>query len=90
MDVLHYGQGRNCALGYQLMEDAGRYEDYPDVRLPCLIFHGILDDVVQVRYSEEFAASRPNVELHAVNSGHELLDVLDAMGDRAEAFLNGR
>ena len=67
MDVFHYGQGRNCALGYQLMEDAAQYEDYPDVRQPCLIFHGIHDDVVPVRYSEEFA-SRPNVELHAVDS----------------------
>ncbi len=55
MDVFHYGQGRNCALGYQLMEDAAQYEDYPDVRQPCLIFHGIHDDVVPVRYSEEFA-----------------------------------
>jgi uncharacterized protein len=90
IDVFHYGQGRTCALGYQLMEDAAQYEDYPDVRQPCLIFHGIHDDVVPVRYSEEFAATRPNVEFHAVDSGHELLNVLDAMGDRVEAFLNDR
>jgi uncharacterized protein len=89
VDVFHYGQGRNCALGYQLMEDAARYEDYPDLRQPCLIFHGVHDDVVPVRYSEEFAASRENVELHAVDSGHELLNMLDAMGARAEAFLKG-
>jgi uncharacterized protein len=89
MDVFHYGQGRNCALGYQLMEDAAQYEDYPDLSQPCLIFHGVHDGIVPVRYSEEFAASRPNVELHAVDSGHELLDVLDAMSARAEAFLKG-
>jgi uncharacterized protein len=88
LNVFHYGQGRNCALGYQLMEDAAQFEDYPDVRQPCLIFHGANDDVVPVRYSEEFAAARPNVEMHAVNSGHELLDVLDTMGDRVETFLN--
>ena len=89
MDVFHYGEGRNCALGYQLMEDAAQYEDYPDLSQPCLIFHGVHDGIVSVRYSEEFAASRPNVELHAVDSGHELLDVLDAMSARVEAFLKG-
>jgi pimeloyl-ACP methyl ester carboxylesterase len=87
IDVFHYAEGANRALGYQLLEDAADYEDYPDVRQPCLIFHGVHDDVVPVRYSEEFAASRPNVELHAVDSGHELLNVLDAMGDRVTAFL---
>ena len=90
IDVFHYAEGRNRALGYQLLEDAAQYEDYPDVHQPCLIFHGIHDDTVPVRYSQEFAASRPNVELHAVDSGHELLDVLDAMGDRIVAFLRGQ
>jgi pimeloyl-ACP methyl ester carboxylesterase len=90
IDVFHYAEGRNRALGYQLMEDAAQYEDYPDVRQPCLIFHGVYDDVVPVQYSEEFAASRSNVELHAVDSGHELLNVLDAMGDRVAPFLRGQ
>lgn len=90
IDVFHYAAGRNCALGYQLLEDAEQYEDYPDVHQPCLIFHGIHDDVVPVRYSEKFGDTRPNVELHAVDSGHELLNVLDAMGDRVAAFLRGQ
>jgi pimeloyl-ACP methyl ester carboxylesterase len=87
IDVFHYGEGRNRALRIGLLEDAAQYEDYPDVRQPCLIFHGIKDDVVPVRYSEEFAAARENVELHAVESGHELLNVLDTMGGRVEEFL---
>src|SRR5215469_15188908 len=90
IDVFHYGEGGNRALGYQLLEDAADYEDYPDVRQPCLIFHGVHDDVVPVQYSEQFAASRPNVELHAVDSGHELLNVLDAMCNRVVAFLRGQ
>lgn len=90
IDVFHYAEGRNRALGYQLLEDAAQYEDYPDVHQPCLIFHGIHDETVPVLYSQEFAASRPNVELHAVDSGHELLNVLDAMGDRVVAFLRGQ
>ncbi len=87
VEVFHYGERRNCNLRYSLLEDAAQYEDFPDVRQPCLIFHGIHDDVVPLRFSQQFAAERPNVELHAVNTGHELLDGLDAMGDRVEAFL---
>jgi uncharacterized protein len=87
IDVFHYGQGRNMPLGFQLLQDAQQYEDYPDVRQPCLIFHGIYDDVVPLQYSEEFAAGRPNVELRGMNSGHELTDVLDSMGERVENFL---
>ncbi len=87
IEVFHYAEGGERALGYQLLEDAQQYEEYPDVRQPCLVFHGVNDDVVPVRDSEEFAASRPNVEFHAMDSGHELLNVLDAMGERVEAFL---
>lgn len=88
-EVFHYGEGRDCKLRYGLLEDAAQYEDYPDVRQPCLIFHGITDDVVPVRYSEEFAAAHPNVELHVVDSGHDLLNVLDTMGNRVVRFLGG-
>lgn len=90
IDVFHHAESGNRALGFQLLEDALQYEDYPDVHQPCLIFHGIHDQVVAVRYSEEFAASRQNVEFHAVDSGHELLNVLDAMGDRVVTFLHGQ
>lgn len=89
IDVFHHGEGRTRALGYQIAEDAAQFEDYPDVRQPCLIFHGIKDEVVPVTYSEEFAGARPNVELQQVDSGHELLDTLDFMGERVERFLSG-
>jgi pimeloyl-ACP methyl ester carboxylesterase len=88
IDVFHYGEGRNMPLGSQLLDDAAQYADYPDVRQPCLIFHGINDDVVPLRISEEFAARRPNAVLHRMNSGHELTDVLEFMGERVEAFLS--
>src|ERR1051326_128640 len=77
MEVFHYGENRMRSLSYTLLEDGARYEDYPGFHQPALIFHGAADDVVPARYSQEFAASHPNVTLEVVNSGHELLDVLD-------------
>jgi len=90
LEVFHYGEGRNCKLGYGLVEDGERYEDYPEVTQPCLIFHGVHDDVVPAQYSRDFAAGRSNVRLELVDSGHDLLNVLDVMADGVEAFLGRR
>jgi len=87
MDVFHYGLNRNCRLGYQLMADAERYEEYPDFHQPALIFHGAHDDVVPVRYSQNFAANHANAKLEILDSGHELLDVLEYMGRRVKEWM---
>lgn len=87
MDVFHYGENRMRPLKYDLLEDGARYEDYPDFHQPALIFHGAQDDVVPARYSEDFAASHPNVTLEILDSAHELLNVLDYMAEKIESFL---
>jgi pimeloyl-ACP methyl ester carboxylesterase len=87
LDVFHYGEERTCQLDYGLLEDGERYEDYPEVTQPCLIFHGVHDDVVPAQYSQDFAAGRSNVRLQLMDSGHDLLNVLDAMAKGVEAFL---
>jgi len=87
IDVFHYGENRNCRLGYQLLENAQHYEDFPEVSQPTLIFHGAQDDVVPLELSERFAAGRANVRLEVVESGHELLNVLDYMARRTLDFL---
>ncbi len=86
-DVFHYGAGGMRRLGWQLMEDARRYEDFPEFTQPALIFHGLRDEVVQAASAREFAAAHPNARLVELDSGHELLDVLDAIWAEAEPFL---
>jgi len=90
LEVFHYGESRTRSIGYQLMEDAARYPDFPDVRQPVLIFHGAADDIVPFRYSEEFAKHRPNVTLEVVDSGHDLLNVLQPIGERVREFFGTR
>ena len=87
MEVFHYGENRNCRLGYQLLADAGRYEDYPDFSQPALIFHGLHDDAVPVSSSREFSASHPNATLEVLDSDHQLLDMLDYMAPKIARFL---
>ncbi len=88
MSVFHYGEGRELPLSPNLIDDAHRYEGYPDVRQPTLIFHGQNDDIVPVSDSVTFASTRPHVALDVLDSGHELGNVLEHMGRRSLAFLN--
>ncbi len=87
LPIQHFGDGLDHQLDYGLLDDADAYEGTPDFRQPALIFHGRHDDVVPPEYSVQFAAHRPHVKLHLLDSGHELLNVLDFMWSEAERFL---
>jgi pimeloyl-ACP methyl ester carboxylesterase len=85
--VFHYGEGRKLGLGYELMEDAQRYDPFPAFPQPCMIFHGTQDSVVPVSLSQKYASGTNNVSLKLLNSGHELTDVLDEIWNDAKPFL---
>ena len=87
MEVYHYAENRPRAISYRLIADAAAYEDEPDFRQPALIFHGAHDDVVPADLSRAFAARHPNATLEIVDSGHDLLNVLDYMAGKIESFL---
>jgi pimeloyl-ACP methyl ester carboxylesterase len=87
LDVYHYGEKRNRRLGYQLIEDGLRYEDFPDFRQSALLFHGIHDTVVPPGSSQQFVATHANVRLRLLDSDHELLNVLEIIWQEAGPFL---
>ena len=87
LPMYHYGDRMERRVGYELLSDAEQYEDYPDVRQPTLIFHGSNDDVVPCEYSQEFSALHPQVSLRIMDSGHELINVLEEMWMEIHAFL---
>jgi pimeloyl-ACP methyl ester carboxylesterase len=87
LEMFHYADKTQARIGYQLIEDARSYEDFPDVRQPVLLFHGRLDDVVPLSGSAAFTASRPNVTLRVFESNHELTDVLETMWVESRDFL---
>jgi hypothetical protein len=71
----------------ELAADCQQYEDFPGVRQPTLIVHGRRDESVDYRLSDEFARTRPNVELVLLDSGHALLDMLPLIFARLIQFL---
>ena len=87
VEVFHYGDGCTRQLAFDLLDDAGPYPDFPDFRQPALIFHGRHDDVVPAAFSEEFATKHANAKLEVLDSGHELINVLDYMAPKVLQFL---
>jgi len=87
LEVFHYAAGGPTPLGWNLMQDALRYEDEPKVAQPALVWHGLQDDVVPVEASRSFAAHNPSVRLVEAASGHELANVAEQIAEEALAFL---
>ncbi len=87
MEVFHYAEGQSRRIGYGLIEDGQRYEDYPAVTQPTLIFHGEADTVVPSAFSIEFARLNSHVELHLLPSDHQLLDVTTYFWDAIRAAI---
>jgi pimeloyl-ACP methyl ester carboxylesterase len=83
----HYGFNEERGLGFQIVEDALKYEDEPAFGQPALVLHGRRDEVVPAALSKVFAEGHPNVTLRLFDSGHELTDVMDEMWAETAAFL---
>lgn len=86
IEVENYATGRMEPIGYQLYEDAQWHDDVPDVRQPALVFHGTRDDTVPAHLSVDFARTRPNVQLHLLDSDHALTDQLEHMWSETARF----
>lgn len=90
LTVYHYARKAEARVHYALLEDGLRYEDFPAVTQPVLIFHGTRDEVVPASFSQDFRALHPHAELHLLDSGHELTDVLEPMWQETRRFLRLR
>jgi pimeloyl-ACP methyl ester carboxylesterase len=86
LSVYHHGQQRMENLGYEFYTDAIRYEAWPKLRQPALIFHGQYDDVVYPSSSVQYVWSNMSAEMELVESGHELTDVLDEIWPKMLQF----
>ena len=88
LDVFHYGFGRLMSVHYELYADAARYDAFnARVDMPIQIFQGRHDTAVDPVSVERWAASRPNVELHMLDDGHQLTASLDYIWGEIGRFL---
>lgn len=87
-NVFHYGYGRMMSIGYGLYTDARQYNSLDAaLSLPIQVFQGRRDSAVNPRTVEEWASSRPNIELHMLDDDHQLLGSLDSIWNEMQRFL---
>jgi len=86
--VYHYGYNKEVALHYQFYEDLFNYNDREFTRqLPCLIFHGIHDDVVPIKHSEEYVHSHTHAKLISLDDDHSVNKYLRRMWQLSLEFI---
>lgn len=87
LPVYHYRENRKLPLHYGFVTDAQRYGDRALQRpVPTLILHGKHDDVVPLSASQTYAAERPWVTLHPLDSDHALTNATDEIWQHIQAF----
>jgi len=87
MNFFNYAAGGEKPVHYGLIEDVKGYDSYNiNVDIPIMIYHGKHDDSVDYAQSVRFAENRPNVELHLVDSDHQLLDQTDTIFEAMVTF----
>ena len=90
LSIYHYGEQKQMRLHYQFLEDANNYPISELNRAcPTLIIHGINDDVVPVRVSQDYAQN-PLVKLVELDSDHGLNDKQDTIWQLTQDFLELR
>jgi pimeloyl-ACP methyl ester carboxylesterase len=88
LEVFHHGQNRPRHIGFRLYEDAGRYDAFATGwRLPAIVYQGTRDELVDPVTVARWADARPNVALHLVDDGHQLVASMDEIWKGSEAFL---
>jgi len=86
-EFFNYAAGGLRRVHYGLFEDLQNYDAFGlELDLPITIFHGRNDESVDVEQSIRFASTRPNVDLHVVDSDHQLLDQVDVMWSAIQSF----
>jgi uncharacterized protein len=86
-EVYHYATRDMRRLSIDLLNDSAGQPAYPPCPQPTLIFHGIQDDIVPIAAAGRWAAENAHTRLVSLNSGHDLLDVLDVIWEESASFL---
>jgi pimeloyl-ACP methyl ester carboxylesterase len=88
LEVFHYGDNVPRHVGYELYEDAARYDAFGVSRsLPTMICQGKHDESVSPQMVAGWAQGRPHVTLRLVDDGHQLGASMDDIWTEARGFL---
>lgn len=88
IEVHHHGYGGLRRIGFDLYDDAARYDAFAlPSRIPTLVFQGLRDASVDPGMVKRWADSRPNVTLRLLDDEHQLTASMAVIWQESEAFL---
>lgn len=88
LTVFHYAFGEPRDVSVGLYEDAAGWDAFAvHSDIPTVVVQGRLDDVVDPRMVEGWASTRPSVQLHLVDDGHQLTASMPFIWDTARNLL---
>jgi len=89
IEVDHYTYKKPCILHYKFYSDLNNYSILkPSIKNPCIIFHGVKDEVIPIQNSRNVVAVNPAAELVELDSDHSLENVLEQIWVKTEQFLH--
>ncbi len=89
IEVYHHDYQENRPLHYGIVEDARQYDRMELQRqLPCLIFHGINDEVVNYQLNIDYLKLHSSAHLVLLNADHQMKNEVEVMWTYLKHFLN--
>ena len=87
--VFHYAKNEEREVGFELYEDAARYDAITlQLKHPALVFQGRKDASVDPVMVEKWARARPNVTLRLMDDDHQLTSSVDTIWRESAAFFS--
>lgn len=85
--VYHYGEGKPLPLSYGIVVDLTQYDESElQKSIPTLILHGIRDQVIPIKQSQSYVATRSWVDLIELDSDHSLVDQEESIWQAMQQF----
>jgi alpha-beta hydrolase superfamily lysophospholipase len=89
--VEHYRFGGDIPLNYSFYTDlkANPPPDFSssEFSVPTIIFHGINDEIVPIKWSQDFSEKNPIITLYSLEDDHQLLNQKEFMWKVIKSFL---
>jgi len=87
-EFFHYAHGAPRRLAYAFYEDSLKHDAFGTLfTQPALIFQGSRDTLVNATDVQQFAATRPNVNLTLLDDDHQLIASLPRVWSEVQPFL---
>ena len=86
--VYHYGYKEERLLHYNFILDLHKYDTCNFKRqMPALVFHGVQDDIVNIKHSQDYVTTHSHAQLFELDDGHDLENSLPFIWDKTKDFL---